>query len=169
MPGRAPQAYEYYKDLAQRAEYLLVGIIAASIAFFWKAEEPARLGANPATLHLAGLLVLLAAMMVALSRLHKQPAVFAQMAEDLDLADERAQLVQSASQGQSVVSSYGVLHPPDQVERIQQIDQKRTVVREVMEKLNAHCNLLYKVRNRLLVLGYGLLLAERIWIPYYKA
>jgi hypothetical protein len=167
MSGRAPQAYEYYKDLAQRAEYLLVGVIAASIAFFWKAEEPAKLGANPATLHLSGLLFLLAAMMVAISRLHKLPFVFAKMAEDLDLADERAQLVNSASQGQSVVASYGLLHPQDQIKRIQVIDENRTVIRTAMDKINNHCNRLYKIRNRLLVVGYGLLLAERIWIPYY--
>ena len=168
MPGRAPQAYEYYKDLSQRAEYLLVGIIAASVAFFWRAEEPARLGMNPPTLHLLGLLFLFAAMLVAVSRLHKQPTVFAFMADDLDLADERASLVQSASQGQSVVASYGVLHPADQAQRIEQIDQKRSAVRAAMDKLNEHCNRLYKTRNRLLVLGYALLIAERIWIPYYR-
>jgi hypothetical protein len=168
MPGRGPKAYDYYKDLAQRAEYLLVGIIAASIAFFWKAEEPAKLGLNPATLHLAGLIFLLVAMMVALSRLHQQPFVFAKMAEDLDLADERVQLVQSAAQGQSVVGSYGVLHPQDQVERIQELDQNRIAVQAAMEKVNERCKRLYKIRNRLLVFGYGLLLAERIWIPYYK-
>lgn len=169
MPGRAPQIYEYYKDLAQRAEYLLVGVIAASVAFFWKADEPARLGVNPGTLHLAGLLFVLAALIIALSRLHKQPGVFAHMSEDHNLADEREQLVKSASQGQSVIGSYGVLHPPDQVKRIEQLDQKREAVRAAMDKLNDHCNRLYRIRNRLLVIGYGLLLAERIWIPYYKA
>jgi hypothetical protein len=168
MPGRAPQIYEYYKDLAQRAEYLLVGIIAASVAFFWKADDPARLGLNPATLHLVGLLFLLTALMVALSRLHRQPGVFAYMTEDHDLGDECAQLVKSATQGQSVVGSYGMLQPSDQAERIKKIDEELVKIRTAMANLNSHCNRLYKIRNMLLVVGYGLMLAERIWIPYYQ-
>jgi hypothetical protein len=81
MPEGASQVYGYYKDLAQRAEYLLVGVIAASVAFFWKAQEPEKLGVNPGTLHLVGLMFLLLAMTIALSRLHKQPGVFAYMAK----------------------------------------------------------------------------------------
>ncbi|MEP6810257.1 MAG: hypothetical protein ABI992_08450 [Chthoniobacterales bacterium] len=168
MPGRAPQIYEYYKDLAQRAEYLLVGIIAASVAFFWKAEAAAKLGLNPATVHLVGLLFLLAAMMVALSRLHRQPGVFAYMAEEHDLGDERAQLVKSASEDKSVVGSYGVLRPSDQVKRIGEIDRAISGIRVATDDLNARCNRLYKIRNWLLVIGYSLMLSERIWIPYYK-
>jgi hypothetical protein len=167
MPGRGPQAYEYYKDLAQRAEYLLVGIIVASVAFFWRVEEPGRLGINPPTVHLAGLLLLFAAMLVALSRLHRQPGVFAFMSQDHDLADERAALVKSASEGKSVVGSYGVLHPPDQLKRIEQIDQERAAVRTAMDKLNDNCKRLYNLRNGLLVIGYLLFLVERIWLPYY--
>ncbi len=165
MPGRAPQAYEYYKDLSQRAEYLLVGIIAASVAFFWKAEEPAKVGLNPATLHLAGLLFLFAAMLIAVSRLHKQPTIFARMAENLDLGDERAALVKSASQGQSVVGSYGALNPAEQLERIEKIDRERAVVKSAMDKLNNHCSELYKIRNRVLVSGYLILICDRIWLP----
>ena len=167
MPKKASQVYEYYKDLAQRAEYLLVGVIAASVAFFWKAHAPTKLGINPGTIHLMGLIFLLSAMIIALSRLHKQPGVFAFMAEDHTLADERDQLVKSASQGQSVVGSYGVLHPPDQLKRIEQLDRERAAVRAAMDKLNDDCNRLYTIRNRLLVIGYGLMLAERIWTPYF--
>jgi hypothetical protein len=167
MPDRGPKAYEYYKDLAQRAEYLLVGIIAASVAFFWREGEPAKLGFNPSTLHLAGLLFLFAAVLVALSRLHAQPGVFAYMAEDLDLADERAALVKSASEGKLVVGSYGVLHLPEQIKRIELLDQKRAAVGAAMDKLNRQCIRLYKLRNGLLLVGYSLFLVERIWLPYY--
>jgi len=90
------------------------------------------------------------------------------MAEDLDLADERAALVKRASEGKSVVGSYGVLHPPDQVKRVEQIDQKRNALKAAMDKLNNHCARLYNIRNCLLVAGYLMFVIERIWLPYHK-
>ena len=167
MSERAIKTYDHYKDLAQRAEYLLLGIVAASIGFFWQTHAPAKLGMNPSTLHLIGLVLLFSAMFVALFRLHRQPFIFALMSDNLDLDSERAALVKSASQGQSVVSgSSGVMHPQDQVARIESIDKRRRLLEERMDEINTLCSRLYAVRNWLLAAGYIVFLAQRIWLPY---
>ncbi len=167
MSERAIKTYEHYKDLAQRSEYLLVGIIAASIGLFWQTHEPARIGANPSTLHMVGLIMLFWAMFLAIYRIHRQPYIYALMSEEIDLDNERSALVMNASQGNSIASGRsGVMSPTDQVQRIGEIDIKRKLIKEKMDEINDHCSRLYKFRNIVLVLGYAVFLGQRIWLPY---
>lgn len=89
MTNRSLIAYDYFKDLTQRAEYLTMGVLTASIGFFWQTHEPEVLGNNPSTLHLAGMLVLFAAFGVSFQRIHLMPQIYGVMTHDLDQAAKR--------------------------------------------------------------------------------
>jgi hypothetical protein len=168
MSERAIKAYDYYKDLQQRAEYLLVGLLAASIAFFWQNSKPEPLGCNPATLHLVGLLFLIFALVYGIIRLDRQPFIFALNSDLLDLGEERASLVQSASQGKTVASgSYGVMNPDQQATRIKAIDIQMEVLKKKMREVDSLCTRLYRLRNIFMAFGYLIFVGHRIWLPYF--
>jgi len=167
MSERSIKAYDYYKDLQQRAEYLLVGLLAASIAFFWQNSKSEQLGFSPGTLHLLGLAFLFLALVAAITRLDRHPLIYALNADLLDLEGERSSMVQSISQGKTVVSgTRGVMDPLRQHGRIQEIDRETGAIRSNMDKINTECARFYRVRNFSMCIGYLVLLGHRIWLPY---
>ena len=89
MPDRSLTAYDSFKDLTQRAEYLTMGALTASIGFFWQTHEPQVLRINPSTLHLLGMLVLFIASGGAFRRIHLMPQIYGVMTHDLDQAGKR--------------------------------------------------------------------------------
>ena len=169
MPDRSLIAYDYFKDLTQRAEYLTMGVLAASIGFFWQTHEPQVLGFNPSTLHLLGMLVLFAAFGVSFRRIHLMPQIYGVMAHDLDQAGKRSELVKSASQGKPIVSDkQGILSPSEQFDHIQDIDRKRAAYKKQSDKLHDRVESCFRWRNILMILGYTLMLIQRVWVPYYN-
>jgi hypothetical protein len=168
MSERSIKSFDYYQALQQQAEYLLVGLLAASIAFFWQSSKPERLGLTPATLHLVGLVFLFLAIVVALIKLHRQPFIHALNSELLELSDQKSSLVQSASQGKTVVSGvFGIMEPSQQAKRIQILDQQIASVGKKIAEIDRLCSRLYSWRNFLLVSGYLIFVVHRIWLPYF--
>lgn len=165
---RATKAYDHYKDLQQRAEYLVVGLLGASIAFFWQTGSPARLGVNPPTLHLFGLLFLFVALICALLRLHKLPYLFAMNGELLDMQDERATLVRSISHGTVAVSgTRGVMGASDQIAEAQRLGLEIEALQGVMDDSNKYSKRMFHLRNTSMGIGYAIFLGHRIWLPYF--
>lgn len=168
MSERSLKAFDYYQDLAQRAEYLTLGVLSASIAFFWQSHEPDVLDSNPSTMHLLGLLLLFCAFGFSFRGIHWKPLVFGAQSHELDYAAERADLVTSLSNGKSVISgSKGVMDLKDQMSRIQELDQLREKYNKEIQRLHDKWATSQKFRNLFMFMGYFVMLCQRIWIPYY--
>jgi hypothetical protein len=168
MSEHSIKAYDYYKDLSQRAEYLIAGIIAAAIAFFWQKQAPAPIAADPPTLHLVGLIFLCGSMIAALYRIDREPLIFAWMSKELLLKHDRGEFVKAISQGKSVASGQGIMDPRQQLIRVQEIDKEHKAICAEMDKVNVFCAKMYRLRNLLLAAGLVAFMAERIWIPYFR-
>lgn len=163
------ELHAHYRDLSQKAEYLLIGLIAASLGFFWQIDKPAKLGFNPSTLHLAALLILMFALIAAMARVHFNPGIFAYMSEQHRIEDEHAALLKSVTQKQDVLSdTFGRMTPQGQVERMHTLVAERDQILERINRVQKVCGRFYAARNFLLVTAYLLFLAERVWIPYSR-
>jgi len=140
MYERSLKAFNYHQDLARRAEYLTLGVLTASIAFFWQAHEPDVLGGNPSTMHLLGLLLLFISFGCSFSSIHWRPMVFGIQSYDLDLSAERSALVMNCSQSKLTVrGTSGVMDAQKQIERIKKIDKQREIYKSQIDQLNKKC------------------------------
>src|SRR6266480_2363336 len=65
------QIFEHYRDASQRFEYFVLGVLVALVAYAGQALSPQKIGLNAYSLEIAGLLLIIAAIVLTFKRLEK--------------------------------------------------------------------------------------------------
>ena len=144
------KTHEDYLRIVDKFDYFVVGAAGALCAYVAQHYEPAKLGANPSTLELAALLILVGSVIAGFKRLEQVTI----------LAGIRAQAAFFSG------IAKGALPPqvgitPDVAERAVKSGQDKT------QLAGLRAAFWYDWRNRLLLLGFLALVAARVWSPYY--
>jgi len=162
------RAYEAWRDAAQRFDYFTTGISTAVLGYLVPQLQPARIGCSPETLELLALLVLVGSVFAGFKRIEGSVHL-------LRLGHSRLAHVENAN---ALTAAVG-----EQVPLYSRETGKLVASEKIMEMVNAHGelvgtvkNLETKVSNRvrlwysaryyLLIGGFLLLLAARVWKGY---
>lgn len=169
MTRRSDTAYESWREASQTFDYFVTGLTGALAAYVGENLEPTRLGLNPRTIEVAALAFLVAAVIVGLKRIEATVTMYRIQSKALHHEETRGALVASLQ-----ANPKGLLNEVtgEAYTRDEALTQARhhevhgAANREKAEELAGVAESRYDWRNRLLLVGFVLLVIARI-LPAY--
>ena len=167
---RSVNEFGYYREGLQRFEFFLVGVSLALSAYVWLTLHPEKLTfLSPYTIELISLALLIVSAGVGLKRIESLVKVSRLNGELLDSIEKRGAVMVSKPnfEGLIVVENPGrLLTMEAAAEWVTVLNEKIPVVHHMIEKETTKAEGLYKLRNRLLLIGFCGLVLSKILTPY---
>ena len=125
MASDRSQAFEHYRDASQRFEYFILGVSIALIAYAGQALPPQRIQANAYAIEVAGILLIICAVLIGLKRLEKLIVGLQINVRLSDCQDHRALLAKAFVDGhtKSDVARGELWKPDDMKTQIEEYDK----------------------------------------------
>ena len=174
LPTRLTEKYrDAWRDSADKLDGALTAVIAALAGYVGQNLPAGRLGANPTTLEVVALAVLLYALLasfrrneaVVFARRHETDQVF--LKEEAESAHLAAQTARSTPGTVLTNAATGERATPDDLEAAA-VQRRRdaAALSAPIERANRSARRLYNARTRALIAGTALLAAARVWTAY---
>jgi hypothetical protein len=167
---RSDKAYEYWRDASLRFDYFVTAVSGALTAYIGQSLKPQKIGLNPESVELLALLLLTSSVIVGLKRIEEVVEIFKKMHARLYHSELRGNLLSNALEGGTFINkANGEVMSAQQM--IQMAELHKGVTDEAEIKLNTMVEAstrYYKLRNRLLLTGFLLLIAARVLTAYTK-
>jgi len=163
---RSDKLYEASRDAHAKFDYFILGAVGALCAFIGQTFHPARLGLNPSTGELLSLLLFCSAAIAGFRRIESVNSLTRINANYLRMQEERGTL--ASTLGSPVLNhSTGDVYSPEQVEfRIEALGESIAKVSADLKNVGQTALRMYNSRNWLLLAGFLVLLASRVWSAY---
>ena len=162
--------FGYYRESLQRFEFFLVGVSMALSAYVGLTLHPEKLTFLSAyTIEVVSLVLLIISAGVGLKRVEAMAEIRRWNGELLDSIEKRGGVMVSKpnSEGLIVVENPGRLLTMEQAaEWVTVLNEKIPVVHHMIEKETTRAEGLYKLRNRLLLIGFCGVVLSKILTPY---
>jgi hypothetical protein len=160
-----------WREAAIKFDYFVTGGTAALCAFIGQTAEFGRLGVNPQTLELVALLVLVFSVAVGFARIEKLTHAFGMNYNVMTNARIRRQIEDGLAnfKGPGKMKVFGELKSPAEVEEI--VKERRAQgdrIRASFDRVVQRSEAWYLVRNITLAVGFLMLVAARVWAPYFS-
>lgn len=165
---RSDVAHEGWRTSAEKFDYFITGITGALAAFIGQNLQPERLGLNSATIELAALGLLIAAVVCGMRRIETHITLLRLQSRRLYELERSGAAVDAALKGGVFVNrETGDVLSAEQLRRISMMGKDEALrldapLAELMERSLA----LYRWRNRTLLLGFATLVFARIMPAY---
>ena len=164
---RSDSVFAYHRAASEKFDYFVTGLTGALCAYISQTFTPERISLSPASLELAALLILVASVFAGFKRIEISLVATRYNAHTLRLQEQRGQLVSKLGGSPLVNSATGEILSPVSVQT------KIQVITEVLPEFdkNATDNSeasgnWYHARNWLLMVGFLMLVASRVWHAY---
>lgn len=165
---RSDKAYDYWRDASLRFDYFVTGLTGALTAYVGQTIKPHRIGLNPESLELLALLLLVGSVVAGLKHIESGVEAFRAMHSRLYHYELRGALVEAATKS-GVLFNRATGDMVDQRAAAYEAQLHGEAAQKVesnLEKIGKASVRYYKLRNRLLFVGFLLLVAGRI-LPAY--
>ena len=163
---RSDKLFEAAREAQVKFDYFVLGVVGALCAYIVQAFHPARLGLNPSTVELLSLLLFAGAAITGFRRIESVNSLMRINSQYLRMQEERGSLTPTL--GSPVLNhSTGDVYSPDQVAaRVEALGDVIPKALADMERVGKTTLRMYKWRNWLLLSGFLVLLASRVWSAY---
>lgn len=163
---RSDKLYEASRDAQVKFDYFVLGVVGALCAYIGQAFHPSRLGFNPSTSELLSLLLFVGAAIAGFRRIESVNSLMRINSQYLRMQEERGTLAPTV--GSPVLNhSTGEVFSPDEVmAKIAALSEVIPKARASLESVGKTTLRMYKWRNGLLLVGFLVLLASRVWSAY---
>jgi hypothetical protein len=162
------RAYELWRDSAEKFDYFMAGLCAAVLGYLAPKFESARLGFNPESVELLALLAFVGAVFASFKRLESTVHLQRIGIGRLEELESKERLENAIRDGRTILDS-DTKTVMDR-EKVQALLENRKSIVEIartMEKsLGTKAVRWYTVRYYLLIAGFVLLIAARVWRGY---
>ena len=168
---RSDRVYENWRTSAEKFDYFVLGILGAICAYIANNFEPGRLGFNPKTLELIALVSFFLSAILGFVRVEATVLLTSLNYRHLRLNEQRGSLTKQLQSGQPFLNSAtGQIYAPhDAQNEISQINRTLPNIDTQMASSNSRAELAYSWRNRLVFIGFMILIGARVWSAYYHA
>jgi hypothetical protein len=167
---RSDATHGFYRDASQKFDYFVTGLTGTLTAYVGQTIHPFRLGANPATVELVALGLLVASVACGLKRIEATVTIYKLTSQRLYSEEAAGSLMDAAQHGQTMLNkSTGTVIGPEQAIRDAQAHQARAgaLFKEIEDAI-AVASSRYSWRNWLLFLGFTTLVLARILPAYIR-
>ncbi|WP_372014323.1 hypothetical protein [Pseudoxanthomonas sp. 10H] len=168
---RSDRLYDTWRTSAEKFDYFVLGILGALCAYIANGFEAEVIGANPKTLELVALAALFGSALCGFFRVESTILLTRLNHKYLRANEQRGLLTQQISSGSTFLNSatgqiYSLQHAQAEIAAI---EQALPSINKQMESAGRRAEATYASRNRLVVLGFLLLVGSRVWTAYYHA
>jgi hypothetical protein len=168
--NRSVNEFGYYREGLQRFEFFLVGVSLALSAYIGLTLHPEKLRfLSPYTIELISLALFIVSAGMGLKRIESLVKVSRLNGELLDSIEKRGAVMVSKPnfEGLIVIENPGrLLTMEAAADWVTVLNEKIPVVHHMIEKETTRAEGLYKLRNRLLLIGFCGLVLSKILTPY---
>jgi hypothetical protein len=166
---RSIGANERYAQSRERFDYFVTGAAGALCAYTAQNLEPVRLGANPPTLEVVALLAMVGAVVAGVRQMEVLVQVLVGNHMNLHHLEIAGKLASGSKQHAHMINSQGELLSSAEAAH-QPADHRAQAKRalDLSEPFRVRAHSMYRWRNRLLLGGFLLLVAARVWAPYTR-
>ena len=166
---RSDVVYGYWREASDKFDYFVAGVTGALVAYLGQNLKPVRIGANPSSLELLAMLLLLGATIMAFKRIETNIQLFKVMHRRLYAEESRGTLIEAALKGPGLNASTGdVFTPAQMLSQASTHAVETKVIARVLDDLASETSRYYTWRNRLLLNGFAVLVFARV-LPAYIA
>ena len=168
---RSDRVYENWRTSAEKFDYFVLGILGALCAYIANNFEPGRLGVNPKTLELIALVSFFASAVLGFVRVEATVLLTSLNHRYLRLNEQRGSLTQQLQSGRPFLNSATgqIYAPQDAQAEIFEINRTLPKIDQQMASSNSRAEFAYSWRNRLVLIGFLVLIGARVWGAYYHA
>lgn len=164
---RSDSVFNYYRSASEKFDYFVTGLTGALCAYISQTFTPERISVSPASLELVALLTLIASVVAGFKRIEVSLVTARYNAHTLRLQEQRGQLVSKLGGFPLVNSATGEILDPVTVQNKIQIISEVLPEFEKSSTENAEASgRWYHIRNWLLMAGFLMLVAARVWHAY---
>ena len=164
---RSDSVFEYYRSASEKFDYFIVGLTGTLCAYISQTFSVKPISLSPQTLELAALLVLVMSVVAGFKRIELSLMAARYNAHTLRVQEQKGQLVSKYQGGDLVNSSTGeVLSPLAVQTKIQVLSEVLPDFEKSMNKCAVWAGRWYHIRNWLLMVGFFMLVASRVWSAY---
>lgn len=165
---RSDKAYDYWRDASLRFDYFVTALTGALTAYVGQTIKPHRIGLNPESLELLALLLLVCSVVAGLKHIETGVEAFRAMHLRLYHQEVRGALVEASTKPGLLFnrSTGDMLSPSSIAAGVRQHGDAADDVESRLKKISCSSARYYKLRNRLLLAGFLLLITARI-LPAY--
>jgi hypothetical protein len=165
---RSDVAYGYWREANEKFDYLVTGVSGALTAYIGQNIHAARLGANPQTVEVLALSLLVASLVCAFRRIEATVHLYRLQTQQLYAQEARGSSL-SATQpgGLTINQATGNIYTPQQlVQRAAEFEAAGKKLEPLINDLVSRVTRLYHWRNRFLFSGFATLIVARL-LPAY--
>jgi len=164
---RSDSVLNYYRSASEKFDYFVTGLTGALCAYISQTFTPERISVSPASLELVALLTLIASVVAGFKRIEVSLVTARYNAHTLRLQEQRGQLVSKLGSFPLVNSATGEILDPATVQNKLQLISEVLPEFEKSSAENAEASgRWYHTRNWLLMAGFLMLVAARVWHAY---
>jgi hypothetical protein len=109
---RSDVAYGYWREASDKFDYFVTGVTGALTAYVEQTLHPFRLGANPQTIELVALVLLVSSVVVGLKRIEATIQLYGLQQNRLYREEARGALVKASQHPMAINTSTGELLMP---------------------------------------------------------
>lgn len=167
---RSVIAYGYWKETSEKFDYYVTGLTGALCVYIGQTLQPQRISFSPNTLELLALLILVLSVFAGFKRIEKALLMYLYNHRYLHLNEKIGGLKLGLSNSQFAINeeSGEVWNRESATEEIRRSANQLRELQPLMKAAQDATLYWYKLRNRLLFLGFPVLLIARILTAYYK-
>lgn len=168
---RSDRLYDTWRTSAEKFDYFVLGILGALCAYIANGFQAEVVGLNPKTLELLALAALFGSALCGFFRVESTIFLTSLNHKYLRANEQRGLLTQQIANGAPFLNSatgqvYSLQHAQAEIAAI---DHALPSINKQMESAGRRAETTYAWRNRLVVLGFLILMSSRVWAAYYHA
>lgn len=169
MENRSLIAYEHYRDASIRLEYFMTGLIGALCAYIAQQMHPQKLAISPYTLELISLLILSFSLFLSFKRLEQIILIYRLGHHILDYSEKKGSLVSGLKLDSTSIINVltgDILTRDEAMRQISNFSQQIVACEKEIHKKNKYTKLFYNWRNRLIYIGFIILILSKVLSAY---
>lgn len=164
---RSDGVHDKWRESTEKFDYFILGVVGALCAYISQTFKPERIGLNPGTLELMALLILVLGAIAGFSRVEQVNLATLINYRILHANERRGVLVSVVQNGGGVNTETGEIYTLEyaavEISRItEQLKQLQPMLALVQNNAHRH----YKLRNALILIGFLMLLAAKLYSAY---
>ena len=165
---RSDVAYGHWREANEKFDYLVTGVSGALTAYIGQNIHPVRLGANPQTVEVLALSLLVASLICAFRRIEATVHLYRLQTQQLYAQEARGSSLSATQAGGLMINqATGDIYRPQQlVQRAAEFEAAGKKLDPVIDGLIGQVTPLYHWRNRFLFSGFAMLVVARL-LPAY--
>lgn len=165
--ARSDSLYGKWRESTEKFDYFVLGVLGALCAYISQTYKAERIGINPGTLELLALIVLVLGAVLGFRRIEAINQVTLINHKILHSYERRGVLVSVIQKGAATNMQTGETYTPEYAKReIKKLNQLLMQLNSQIEPVKNRAQQNYKWRNALILIGFLMLLAAKVFSAY---